>query len=141
MELAKCVRCGKLFNKIKLSVCQPCESEEDREILKVQSHLRDHPSSSLEDASNELEIYLDDIERWIMEKRLTIQFTKGASVKCILCGQPIVTGRVCSKCSERLGSSFAVPEVKKSTHREESDSGRIRGGDSDGFGVAQKYHR
>ncbi len=139
MELAKCVRCGKLFNRVKLSVCHPCELEEEKEILMVQIYMRDHPGESLEDVSNTLNIYLDDIERWISEKRLTIVNIEGGGVKCLICGVTIVTGRVCVRCSERLG--MPPPEAEKPKSPPKESTSNIWDRDSGPSGAAQKYRR
>lgn len=139
MELAKCARCGKLFNRIKLPVCPPCEIEEEKEILTVQVYMRDHPGDSLEEVSNGTNIYLEDIERWITEKRLTVVSIQGVALKCIICGTPVVTGRICSRCNERLGMPIGQPEAPKpAAARESTSSIRDRDG---GGGAAQKYRR
>jgi len=139
MELAKCLRCEKLFNKVKLAVCQPCEIEEDKEIFLVRAYMRDHPGLTLEQVSNELNIYLEDIERWIIEKRLTVEIKQGAALKCLLCGASIITGRVCLPCSARLGLPPAAPPDKKPPAREPHLPPRDR--DPGDFGAAQKYRR
>jgi hypothetical protein len=138
MELAKCARCGKLYNRVKLTVCPPCELEEEKEILTVQVYMRDHPGESLEDISNTLNIYLEDIERWIAEKRLSVVSIEGTTIKCFICGVPIVTGRVCIRCSERLGMPPPEPEKPKPP-RDSTPS--IRERDAGSSGTAQKYRR
>ncbi len=139
MELAKCVRCGKLFNRVKLTVCPPCELEEEKEILAVQVYMRDHPGESLEEVSNALNIYLDDIERWIAEKRLSVVSIEGTAIKCIMCGVPIITGRICARCSERLGMPPPEPERSKPSARDTTPNIWDRGSGSSG--TAQKYRR
>lgn len=136
MELAKCVRCGKLYNRFKLAVCPPCELDEEKEILTVQVYMRDHPGESLENVSNALNIYLDDIERWIHEKRLSIITLEGGAIRCFICGVPIGTGRICVRCSERLGMPHSEPEKPKSSTKDS-----IWDQDSGPSGAAQKYRR
>jgi hypothetical protein len=138
MELAKCARCGKLYNRVKLTVCPPCELEEEKEILTVQVYMRDHTGESLEDVSNALNIYLEDIERWIAEKRLTVVNIEGTTLKCIICGVSIVTGRVCIRCSERLGMPPPEPEKPKPPR---DSTQNIRDRDGGPSGTAQKYRR
>ncbi|MCG3198283.1 MAG: hypothetical protein HUU16_03845 [Candidatus Omnitrophica bacterium] len=137
MEMAKCVRCGKLFNKVRLPVCQPCELEEEKEIFAVQCHLRDHPGESLEEASDALNIYLEDIERWITEKRLTVHYAVGQGLKCLFCGAPIVTGRICAQCAEKAG---VTPDQSPRSSRPSTTPARSRR-DDDGAGSATKYRR
>ncbi len=139
MELAKCERCGKLYNRVKLPVCPPCEQEEEKEILSVQVYMRDHPGDSLEGVSNALNIYIEDIERWISEKRLNVVSLQSVALKCIICGTPVTNGRICARCNERLGMPIGEPEAPKPTTRDTSPN--IWDRNSGGSGTAQKYRR
>jgi hypothetical protein len=139
MELAKCARCGKLFNQVKLPVCPPCELEEEKEILTVQVYMRDHTGESLEEVSNALNIYLEDIERWIGERRLTVTNLEGTAIKCFICEVPIVTGRVCLRCSERLGMPPPEPERPKTPRNDSIPNLRDRDGGNSV--AAQKYRQ
>ncbi len=137
METAKCLRCGKIFTKVRLPVCQPCELLEEKELFEVQRYLRDHPGTSLEQASDSLNVYLEDIERWITEKRLTVQYVEGDGLKCLFCGAPIITGRICAVCVEKAGvqkageSKAARPTTIPARSRHTDDSA----------GSATKYRR
>jgi len=142
MEIAKCLRCEKLFNQVRLPVCPECEKVEDREIFEVQRYLRDNPNSSLEEVSDALHIYLEDISRWIEEARLHVEVTSNAALKCAMCGRAITTGRICGLCQDRIfseGGSASPPEKEKKDRTSQSTgSFRDRVGDS---GSVRKYRR
>jgi hypothetical protein len=135
MDLAKCLRCGNFFTRLKLPVCHACESQEDQEILAVQSFMRDHPEATLSDASDDLQIYLEDIERWISEKRLTVIWKDANSIRCFVCGAPIVTGRICNVCNEKL---FSKPAIAPASPPPASP---LRDHDEGEIGGAKKYRR
>ena len=111
MELSKCIRCDKLYSKVRFPVCPQCEAAEEKEIFEVQRFLRDNPDSSLMEVSDQLDIFLDDIERWIEESRLTVAINSRAAIGCAICGASIVSGRVCAACRERLGVKTAGTHV------------------------------
>lgn len=73
MDIAKCLRCGNFFSRVKTRVCPACEVQEEKEIFRVQQYLGDHPGQTLEEVSDMLNIYLEDIDRWIEEKRLNVE--------------------------------------------------------------------
>ena len=147
MDLSTCVRCQKLYTKLRLTVCPECEAEEEKEILELQSYLRDNRNASLIEVSDALDIYMEDIERWIQEKRVSIEVCEKADLKCTICGDSILSGRVCVTCRDRLGlKDVAVGERVNSSQRERDNSSSskvISGWDrpSRGSGSVQKYRR
>lgn len=59
MEIAKCIRCGNLYSRVKTVVCPKCEIEEEKEIFQVQRFMRDNPGLTLTEISDALNIYLE----------------------------------------------------------------------------------
>lgn len=102
MELSKCIRCGKLYNRIRIAVCPTCEAEEEKDILAVSRYLKDHLNSSLDEVSDALNVYLEDISRWIEEKRLEVSVHVRTNSKCDACGAPVLAGRICKECQKRF---------------------------------------
>jgi hypothetical protein len=147
MELATCVRCQKLYTKLRLAVCPQCELEEEKDILELQRYLRDNANATLIEVSDALDIYMEDIERWIEEKRVSIEVCEMANLKCTVCSAPIVSGRVCVACRDRLGlTNVAAGERSAAAQdkKEESGSSKIISGwdrSSRGSGSVQKYRR
>jgi hypothetical protein len=112
MELSKCVRCDRLFTKVKYPVCPACQPAEDREIREVQNFIRDHPQCTLAEVSDTLNVYLEDMERWIGDGRLTLVVRDPSQLKCVFCGVPILTGRICAECTEKMTRTPAPTESK-----------------------------
>ena len=102
MELSKCIRCGNLYSRLRIAVCPTCELEEEKEIFEVSRYLKDHSNCTLDEVSDALNIYLEDISRWIEEKRLEVQIHLRAGLKCESCGAPSPTGRICKECQKTL---------------------------------------
>jgi hypothetical protein len=102
MELSKCVRCNKLYNRVRISVCPTCETEEEKDIFAVSRHLKDHPNTSLYEVSDALNIYIEDIFRWIDEKRLEVSIHHREATNCESCGAPVASGRLCPECRKIL---------------------------------------
>lgn len=84
MEIAKCIRCGNLYSRVKTVVCPKCEIEEEKEIFQVQRFMRDNPGLTLTEISDALNIYLEDIDRWIEEKRLNVEVTQVSDKKDVV---------------------------------------------------------
>lgn len=142
-ELTKCLRCGCLYTRVTLPVCQQCERAEEKEIFEVQRYLRDHSEGTLVEVSDALNIYLEDIERWIGERRLTVTFIKADSLRCLLCDAPLSVGRICEECAERTGLKKQLtpsPEPPEKPPRPESTSPDIQIGGGAGGGP-KKYRR
>lgn len=148
MELSTCVRCEKLYTKLRLTVCPECEIEEEKDILELQRYLRDNRNATLLEVSDSLDIYMEDIERWIQEKRVSIEVCEKMDLKCTICGDAILSGRVCVTCRDRLGLEGVAAGERASGPRgqqeEESGSSKVISGwdrPSRGTGTVQKYRR
>ncbi len=84
MEISKCMRCKNLYSRVKSLVCPKCEIEEEKEIFRVQQFLRDNPGRTMDEVSDALNIYLDDIDRWIEEKRLSVEIQDNSEKKDVV---------------------------------------------------------
>jgi ribosomal protein L32 len=122
-----------------LAVCPQCEAEEEKDILQVSRYIKDNPNSTLMEVSDALEIYIEDIQRWIDERRLSVSVHSIAHRECALCGTAIQTGRICPQCSNRLDLAPHERREEPKPARPRSDSGGDRWG-STGSG-ATKYQR
>jgi ribosomal protein L32 len=136
-----------LYTKLRLAVCPQCEAEEEKEIFQLQRYLRDNRNASLIEVSDALDIYMEDIERWIQEKRVSIEVCAKADLTCTICGDSILSGRVCVTCRDRLGlTHVAAGERASGTQGEKDESSSrkvISGWDrpTSTSGSVQKYRR
>lgn len=108
MVLAKCRRCGKIFNKvIEKDLCPACLEAEEEEFQKVKSFFREHPRARLEEASQKTGVDKKTIMQFLKDGRLQLvlpeeeAFQEGLS--CERCGRPILQGKLCAECRKKLG--------------------------------------
>ncbi|MDI3543388.1 MAG: uncharacterized protein PWP57_993 [Candidatus Atribacteria bacterium] len=120
MTLAKCKRCGKLFNRVvDKDICPSCMEKEEEEFQKVKDFLKRYPEKKLEEISEETGVDKKVILDFLREGRLQlseIQGEKEASLlTCERCGKPITTGRFCEDCKKKLASILSPDETKPSS--------------------------
>ena len=120
MSLAKCKRCGKLFNKmLDKNVCPACMEKEEEEFQKVRDFLKRYPEKKLEEISEGTEVDKKVILDFIREGRLQlaeIEVEEGSALLvCERCGKPITTGRFCEDCRKKLAAILSPDEDKSSS--------------------------
>ena len=108
MALSKCVRCAKLFNKIKTPVCMRCIPDEDRDFQTVRDTLADHPDLNAEAVAELSGVSLDCVLR-MLDSGLIANVALGGSAKCGRCGAPAIsaTKKLCQPCVEKLNQEVA----------------------------------
>lgn len=116
MVLAKCKRCGKIFNKIlEKDVCPECLNKEEEEFQKVKNFFRKHPRVKLEEASQETGVDKKVILQFLKEGRLQLSLSEDEFLReglfCERCGKPILQGKLCVECRQKLG--LLVSDGKK----------------------------
>ncbi len=114
MNLRNCSRCGKMFNYVQgPPICDACKKEIEESFQRVKDYIDGNPRASLKQISEDNGVTAKQIQQWIREERL--MFSKDSPLKlvCEKCGEPILTGRFCTKCKETmadtLNESFARP--------------------------------
>ncbi|MGQ9747738.1 MAG: MerR family transcriptional regulator [Candidatus Caldatribacteriaceae bacterium] len=120
MVLAKCKRCGKIFNKVlEKDVCPECLDKEEEEFQKVRNFFREHPRAKLEEASQGTGVDKKIILQFLKEGRLQLSLSEEEFLKeglfCERCGKPILQGKLCVECRQKLGLivSHSEKEEKK----------------------------
>lgn len=121
-ELANCSRCGTVFVKSARDICQSCFRQEEKDFDTVYAFLRKRKNreatlSEIVEATGVEEIL---ITKFIKEKRLrTSQFPK-LSYPCEKCHAPIVTGKICDACTEKLKSDLDIHDKIEEKSNEKS---------------------
>lgn len=103
-ELANCERCGEVFVKTIRDICQSCFKQEEKDFETVYTFLRQRKNreATLQEIVKATEVEEEIIIKFIKNRRLrTSQFPKLA-YPCEKCQTPIVSGKLCSLCSEKL---------------------------------------
>ncbi len=108
MPLSKCVRCEKLYNKIKSPVCPACMPDEDKDFDIIRQSLSNNPDMNAEQVAELSGVKIECVLRMIQEG--LISFLKsGTEVKCGRCGAPAIsmTKRLCEPCLDKLEKEVA----------------------------------
>ena len=114
MEIRNCRECGKMFNYIAgMPICSSCARKLDEKFTQVKQYIYDNPGVGIQQVSQDNDVSVNLIKKWVREERLT--FTAGSSVgiDCERCGKTILSGRFCEECkkqvTKQLGSAYEKP--------------------------------
>ncbi len=116
MTLARCKRCGAIFQKvIDRDLCPSCLEKEEEEFRRVKEFFRQHPRARLEEVSEATGVDKKVILEFLREGRL--QVTEGTEplfeLFCERCGKPIASGRLCDECRSKVVQLIQSAEEKK----------------------------
>ena len=128
MEVRTCRKCGRLFNYLfGANLCPGCKNELEKDYERTRDFIRDNPGASLQLVSEECEVTVNQIEKWVRDGRLEFTKASGITVVCEKCGQPIRTGRFCEACknnlAEMLGSALDKPKAKNDEKEKKKERG------------------
>ena len=112
MSLAKCVRCKKMFNKIKTPVCPSCVPKEEAEFDIIRSTLRDNPDMNIQGISKLSGVDEDVIQRMLKEGLISSS-ALNESTKCGMCGQPAISAakKLCQACLDKLNTEVTKAQA------------------------------
>lgn len=129
MELANCVRCGKVFARIGKNICPDCLAKEEELYKKVREYLEENPGLTVQEVAQRCGVDPKKIYDFLKEGRLEgINFAPGsAQWHCESCGSAITAGRLCNKCKTTLKS-----EVKRQNPSKLSETTSIPGNTAKG---------
>lgn len=103
MEIMACSSCGKLFNYIQgARVCPACRKKVEERFMEVKRYVREHPNVDIRTLSEEMEVSVGQIKRWVREERLVFSDDSPVGLPCESCGKIIKTGRLCEACKSNL---------------------------------------
>lgn len=97
MEMANCVRCRKLFPRIREPICEECKKKEEELFQNVKDFLDDNPSSTIMKISEATGASSKKITQWLREGRLELVSATG-ELKCRQCDVDISSGTYCDAC-------------------------------------------
>ncbi|WP_256759122.1 flagellar protein [Cohnella sp. WQ 127256] len=112
MDLSYCPKCGKLFSRNFRDVCNNCHQELEKEYEKCVEHLRKNKGLDIQQLSEEMEVSIKQITRWIREGRISLLNAPNMSYPCESCGILIRENHLCESCKKRLQK-----DVKNATSR------------------------
>ena len=106
MEARQCKRCKKLFQYTGKPLCPACIRELDMKFNDVRDYIYENPGASMEAVCEATEAEMADIHRWLAEGRLILAKGSPISLFCDKCGAPILTGKQCEQCLNKLRSTL-----------------------------------
>lgn len=118
MDVRTCRGCGRLFNYIGgAPFCPACREEQEKKFTVVKEYIRNNPRATMTQISEENDVSIMQIERWIREERLVFSDDSPIGIDCESCGATIKSGRFCPQCKDNiqrgLGSMYKDKEPEQ----------------------------
>ncbi len=127
MDIRNCKNCGKMFNYIGKPICPTCEKVMEDKFQQVKQYVKDHPEAPISVDSQQNDVSINQIKRWVRQERLSFSEESLVGLECESCGTMIRTGRFCEACKAKLGNNLSsviqkpkaapLPEKKKESAR------------------------
>ncbi|WP_410512614.1 flagellar protein [Paenibacillus sp. BR2-3] len=102
MNLDNCPRCGRLYLKNLMGICQVCVRELEQQYETCVKYLRENRGITIQELSDATEISIKEITRFIREGRISIANAPNMMYPCEVCGMLIREGHMCDSCRTRL---------------------------------------
>ena len=103
MEIKNCRECGMMFNYTGgLQVCPNCMKKMEEKFIEVKKYIYDNPGAGIQQVSDEMEVSIKLLKKWIREERLTFSADSGVGIDCERCGKTILSGRFCDECKNKV---------------------------------------
>ncbi|MNI34167.1 hypothetical protein D3C73_881500 [compost metagenome] len=102
MNVDNCPRCGRLYVKNIMDLCQPCIKELEHQYEICVEYLRKNKGTNIQELSDATEISIKEITRFIREGRISIANAPNMMLPCEVCGTLIRDGHMCDNCRTRL---------------------------------------
>ncbi|MFC3747558.1 TIGR03826 family flagellar region protein [Paenibacillus sp. GCM10012306] len=107
MNLDNCPRCGRLYVKNLMELCQPCIKELEHHYEICVNYLRENRGTNIQELSDATEISIKEITRFIREGRISIANAPNMMYPCEVCGTLIRENHMCDSCRNRLRKDLA----------------------------------
>ncbi|ETT65490.1 MULTISPECIES: TIGR03826 family flagellar region protein [Paenibacillus] len=128
MNLDNCPRCGRLFVKNLMGLCQSCIKELEHEYEICVNYLRENKGTNIQELSDATGISIKEITRFIREGRISIANAPNMMYPCEVCGTLIRDGHMCDSCRSRLRKDLtnAVKENSAEDTTKKTSDGAYR---------------
>ena len=81
--------------------------------MEVKKYVREHPDVDVKELSEEMDVSVRQINRWVREERLVFSDDSPVGLPCESCGATIKTGRFCDKAELATGFRHAAGQDKR----------------------------
>ncbi|PYZ95855.1 flagellar protein [Alteribacter lacisalsi] len=136
-ELSNCENCGKLFITKSQRVCIRCYKESEMLLKKITAYLDKNPKTNLHTLVAATSIPGKKIISLIKKGRIRLGPYPALHYPCEMCGAPVMNGKICSSCRNRLKEDLrkaehavihekaasAVYSLAQTTNRKSGDDG------------------
>ncbi len=129
MDIRNCVNCGNMFQYVGNRLCPKCVKMLDDQLQQVKAYLDENKGATVMQVSEECDVPVRQIKRWIKEERLMFAPGVDTGLVCSQCGMPIESGRMCKKCAEQLKGGFDA-SINKNRPAPQEPKPRSGGADS-----------
>lgn len=102
MNIDNCPRCGRIYVKNVMELCQSCVKELEKQYEICVKYLREHRTATIQELSDATDISIKEITRFIREGRISIANAPNMTYPCEVCGMLIREGHMCDSCRSRL---------------------------------------
>jgi methionyl-tRNA synthetase len=113
-------------------LCPACLKALDDKFAQVKEYIYNHPGAGMQEVSEENDVTIPQIQKWIREERLSFSEDSLVGIECELCGVSIKTGRYCKSCKDKLANNLGKiyeekePEVIKKKKKDYLDNPKMR---------------
>ena len=124
MEVRACRSCKRLFNYIAGPVrCPVCSDALEKKFQQVKLFIWDHKTATLQEIADANDVSVGQLRQWVREERLSFTDESPVGLECEMCGTTIKTGRYCTACKNKLGSTLmsALPSTDYSEKKDNRD--------------------
>lgn len=123
MDVRNCKNCGKLFNFLSgAPLCPSCAKALDEKFTVVKEYIYNHPGAGMQEVSDENEVTVPQIQKWIREERLSFAEGSLVGIECESCGTTIRTGRYCQSCKDKLANNLGNIYREKEVQPKKKDT-------------------
>lgn len=110
MEVRNCKQCGRLYNYIGgtyKNFCPDCINKLEEKFIEVKDFIETNKRATMPEISEECNVKIEQIERWIREERLFFAEDSPIGIDCEKCGVTIKAGRFCPSCKAKMANVLA----------------------------------
>ena len=131
MDVRTCKSCGRLFNYLSGDpLCSACRDSNEKKFMEVKEYIRENGNASIKQVSEECDVSIKQLERWVRQERLEFSRDSGVTFFCSSCGEPIQSGTMCEKCKKGMASSLSSmidkPKTVEAPKKKLHDADKMR---------------
>ncbi len=107
MNVGNCSRCGRVFVKGFNEVCPDCIKEIEQQYDRCVKYLRDNKGTTIQQLSEEVDVSVRQITKFIREGRISIVRLPNMTYPCQACGTGIREHTICESCRSKLAKDVS----------------------------------